>query len=480
MKKNKKITLNILFAFLLQITNILFPLFTIPYVSHTLGVNNLGKVDFSISLINWAIIFATCGITTYGIREVSKVRDNKNKLNKVFNELLLFKIISSIVITVVYLITVIIIDKTRLELLLFITQGLIIILNIFQFDWYFQAIENYKFIAFRSLLFKVIAFLFMFVIVKESNDYINYAIILIIANHFGNLINLKEICKNIKITFKGINIKRHIPKLKIFFISSLIISMYNIFDTIILGFIKNDYDVALFTRARVFLNVAMVAALSLSNAIMPRLNNYVETNKEKYISFLNFSVNLIYILTIPMMVGSILISKEMMLLFGGEDYLKATIPFIIISPLIIIVPLSTWIYQQIIVANNLENKFLKHQVIMAIISLILNIILDLKYGYVGTAITYLIVETYGFVSSLIVCKNKRLVNYFSKSLIKYIISVLIMSFCILIFKSSNLSWINVIKTIIIGVISYLISLFILKEDIIIYFINQIKFKFGSK
>lgn len=480
MTKSKSLASNVIYAFLLQIANIIFPLLTIPYVSKILGATNLGKVDFSTSIINWVIVFATCGITTYAVREVSKTRNNEKKLEKLFNELFLFKIISSIIVSIIYFVFIFFIDKTKTELTLFLTQGLIIILNIFQFDWFFQGIENYKFITIRSLILKIISFILMFVMIKEANDYVNYAIILIIATHLGNLLNFFEIKKNIKISFKNLDIKKHIPKIKVFFISTVIISMYNTFDSIILGFASLDSDVALFSRSKVFLSAAMVAALALSNAIMPRLNNYFETNKEKYNSFLNFSVNLIFIITIPMMVGAVLLSKEAMLLFGGEEFIKATIPFIIISPLIILVPLSTWTYQQIIIAHTLEEKYLKHQIIMAVLSVVLNLLLVFKLSYIGTAIAYLIVETYGLISAIIISKKHNNVHYLSMSLVKYIIASIIMTIVILIFKSDVISWINLLKTVIIGVICYFISLLILKEDVIMFFVNEIKNKLGSK
>lgn len=480
MTKSKSLASNVIYAFLLQIANIVFPLLTIPYVSKILGANNLGKVDFSTSIINWVIVFATCGITTYAVREVAKSRNNKEKLEKLFNELFLFKIISSIIVSIVYFGAIFFIDKTKTELILFLTQGIIILLNIFQFDWFFQGIENYKFITIRSLLLKIISFILMFIIIKDSNDYVKYAIVLICATHLGNLLNFFEVKKNIKISFRNIDIKKHIPKIKIFFLSTLIISMYNTFDSIILGFAASDYDVALFARCKVFLSAAMVAALALSNAIMPRLNNYFETDKEKYNSFLKFSVNLVFIITIPMMAGAIILSKDAMFLFGGNEFIKATIPFIIISPLIVLLPLSTWIYQQIIIAHSFEKKYLKHQIIMALLSVVLNLLLVFKLSYIGTAITYLIVETYGLLSAIIIIKKHNNVHYLSKSLLKYIISASIMTIVILISKSNIISWGNLFITIFIGVFSYFISLLILKEDVIMFFLSQVKSKLGSK
>ena len=72
-----------------NITSIIFPLITFPYVSKVLEVNYVGKYNFSYSVISYFILFAELGISTYEIREGSKHRNNKEKMytfsNKIYD-----------------------------------------------------------------------------------------------------------------------------------------------------------------------------------------------------------------------------------------------------------------------------------------------------------------------------------------------------------------------------------------------------------
>lgn len=61
------------------------------------------------------------------------------------------------------------------------TMGLLLILNIFNVDWFYQGIEKYGYIATRSMIVKLLSLISMFVFVRTSDDYINYGLILCIA-----------------------------------------------------------------------------------------------------------------------------------------------------------------------------------------------------------------------------------------------------------------------------------------------------------
>jgi O-antigen/teichoic acid export membrane protein len=83
----KSIKKNFIYNTLLKLLNIIFPLITFPYIARILSPNGIGKVNFSISVIEYFIIFAQLGIPTYAIRECAKVRDDKEKLSQTVQEI---------------------------------------------------------------------------------------------------------------------------------------------------------------------------------------------------------------------------------------------------------------------------------------------------------------------------------------------------------------------------------------------------------
>ena len=92
--KNKSIKLNALLNIIKTCMSIIFPLITFPYVSRILGVENLGKINYGLSIISYFSLIAALGINVYAIREGSKIKNNKAKINQFINEVFALNIIT--------------------------------------------------------------------------------------------------------------------------------------------------------------------------------------------------------------------------------------------------------------------------------------------------------------------------------------------------------------------------------------------------
>ena len=82
MLKKKSLAKNAMLNSLKTILAMIFPLITFPYASRVLQVENMGKVNYASSIISYFVLLAGLGIKTYAIREGARIRDNKEKLEK--------------------------------------------------------------------------------------------------------------------------------------------------------------------------------------------------------------------------------------------------------------------------------------------------------------------------------------------------------------------------------------------------------------
>ena len=80
--KEKSIKINAILNVLLTLSNIVFPLITFPYISRVLNPTGVGVTSFFTSISSYCTLVASLGISTYGIRAIAKVRNDKNKLTK--------------------------------------------------------------------------------------------------------------------------------------------------------------------------------------------------------------------------------------------------------------------------------------------------------------------------------------------------------------------------------------------------------------
>lgn len=485
MNKNKSIKKNFIYSFSLNIINIIFPLITAPYVSRILGAENLGKYNFSLSFSSWFLIFATFGTTTYGIREIAKVRDNKKLLNKTFSEIFLINFLSTLISLVIYIVIIFLNSKTNTEIRLFLVSAISIFMNLFCIDWLYMGLEDFKIITLRSLLIKLICLVSIFIFVRQKNDYIIYALISVLAFGFANILNFIYSKKFVALKFKNINLKKHIKILLVFFYSSIVVSMYTVFDQVCLGFLSTDKDVAFFSRSRQIYSIALSITLSISTVLLPKLTYLYKNDMENYKRLLKKSINYIYIFSVPSVLGLMILSKDLMWFFGGKEFESAYMSLIILSILIFTVSLGTWQYNQLFLPLSKEKVGLKGQVIMALVSILGNITLIPKYGYIGASFSLIVAEITGTTYGVYYAKkeiSKVKIKYITKPLVKYILVSIIMTLVILIFKFLKFKYmINIIFGIVIGPIVYFGILYLIKDDIcrefIDYFINKIEIFF---
>ena len=168
----KSILKNAIFKFLLNIFNLIVPILIGPYVLRALGPDLMGTVNFAQSIYGYFYIFASFGVYQYGLREISKVRDDKDKLINVYSTLFVTTMITSILTTVLYLFFIYIKYYGEQTYIACIVLTANLLTNIFYTEWINEALENYQFITIKTIGVRIIYLLLLFTMVKTSDDLI--------------------------------------------------------------------------------------------------------------------------------------------------------------------------------------------------------------------------------------------------------------------------------------------------------------------
>ena len=106
-------------------------------------------------------------------------------------------------------------------------------------EWLYKALEQYTYITVRSIIFKLIALVSMFILVHKQNDYVIYGGISIFATSASNICNLINAHKFISTRpLRSYNFKRHLKPIGIFFAMACATTIYTHLDTLMLGFMR--------------------------------------------------------------------------------------------------------------------------------------------------------------------------------------------------------------------------------------------------
>ena len=163
---------NFIMNMILKMSSFIFPLITFPYVSRVLGAVGIGKVSFATSIIYYFTTIASLGIPTYGIKACAQCRNNKDQLSKLVHELIIISTIMTVVSYISFCILLLVVPKLFESRIVLLVTSSSLVLSSMGLEWFYQAIEQYDYITYRNLAFKVISIVLMFVFVTSSEDYI--------------------------------------------------------------------------------------------------------------------------------------------------------------------------------------------------------------------------------------------------------------------------------------------------------------------
>ena len=100
--------------------------------------------------------------------------------------------------------------------------------------------------------------------------------------------------------------------------------LYELIDTTMLGFLINDVAVGFYVAANKMISMVISLMTAVLNTFLPRSSFYYKNNmKSEYTNLVENSFSLALFFSIPATVGMFLLSKSIIMVFSGSEYLPA-------------------------------------------------------------------------------------------------------------------------------------------------------------
>ncbi|KXU41360.1 O-antigen/teichoic acid export membrane protein [Longibaculum muris] len=462
---------NFIMNMILRMSSFIFPMITFPYVSRVLLAVGNGKIAFAASVINYFSLFASLGIPTYGVKVCAQVRDDKTNLSRTVHELLFINFICMIISYIVFIIMMFVVPEFSNNSTLLWINSISILLSVAGIEWFYQSIEQYDYITFRNIAFKVLSILLMFLFVHDKSDYIIYGAITILGTVGSNILNIIKLPKYI--TLKKIGnycIKKHIKPIIFLFLYSAATMIYTNLDTVMLGFISGDIQVGYYNAAIKLKNILVSVVTALGSVLMPRISYYLTNNfKEKFYEMIKKSFEFIFLIAIPLATYFYFEADSLIIFLAGNGYEQAIPVMRAIIPSIIFIGIGSVTAWQLLIPLGKETYTVLGAIMGGLVDLIINILLIPTYGAIGAAIGTLVAEMVVVSVHLIVLRNELKHISIKKDIIKIFISLIITMFCYYVLINC-FSFINIFVRLVITFIVffgvYLLILFFTRENII--------------
>lgn len=384
-------------AFLNVIRTILalfVPLITYPYVSRIIGVENLGKVNYVQSIVSYFVLLSGLGISTYGIREGAKIRNNSERVSKFISECFTIAFYMCIISTIALLLVISIFPSLKQYKTLFLIEVFLILFDTIGIEWVNTVFEDYLYITIRTILIQLVSIFAVFTIIHNTDDYYLYAAITVGTTGLVSILNWFH-CKKrvaIRLTSKH-GLTPHFKPILVFFANKLAVSLYVNSDITMLGYIVGDYSVGLYSTSVKIYTIIKNMMASIYTVTIPRLASLQGAGKNKeYKKLLSQICCFVTLAIFPATAGLFFLSHEIILLLFREQYTLAYTSLRILSIGIIFAiygGIVTTVYN---VTQNNEKYSLRGTILAAFINIALNIVLIPALHEVGAAITTVIAE----------------------------------------------------------------------------------------
>lgn len=475
--ENNSVTKNSFYNIIYMGMNVLFPLITSAYIARILLPDNIGRVSYAQNLASYFVTFASLGLPSYGLREISKAREDQNKLDKTFSELLTINIVSSLICTAAYFFIVIGIPSYRENFLLYAACGLPVLLNVINVDWFYQGLEEYRYITIRSIVIKAISVVAIFLFIHQKSDYILYALIVSLATVGNYIFNIFHARKIVKFSIKGCEYRKHFKPLLIFALILLLSSIYSKIDILMLGGLSTHKAVGYYSYAQKIISIVLSICSAATSVLMPRLSLYYQDNREQFSLLLQKGVKIITFVAFPIAVGLFILGENVIVFLYGEAFRPATTTVRIFVPLILIKTYGDLLCYQVIIATNNEIQSIKASAIGSGVNIILNSLLIPSLMEKGAAIASVLAELalnlYEFVFT------KKHVGYKIpyKNIIQAIISSTVMGFAVYgVTKFALNQFLTIILGVFIGMLVYGLINLLFKNDVLFGFLRRVELK----
>lgn len=476
--KQTSIKKNFFLSTLYEILCVIVPFITAPYASRVLGAANIGIYSYTNSILMYFSLFALLGTATYGKREISRTREDKNVNSKLFWEIEILSIFTSLIAIVGWGIFILFTSEYKLYYLIL---TLTLLSKMFDISWFYKGLEEFKYTVTRSSVVKILGVVCLFCFVKTEKDLWIYFLFHTGIDLFGNIsmwIPLKKFL--VKVNPKTFTYKNHLKSTLVYFIPTIATSIYTVLDKTLIGLItKSPEENGYYEQATKIISIVKTLAFLSLNAVVGVRSSYLfEQNKTQEIKDkISQTINFNLLMSFGCCAGLIGVASNFVPLFYGPGYENVIPILMLLSPVLLITGISTCLNDLYFTPSGQIKKSAKYVIIGAVTNLVFNVLLIPKFKGIGAVLGTLIAESIIMILYICFCKGFLTFSTVFKHSWKKIIAAAVM-FVYLIFVKKYFSnaFILLLVQICGGVFIYFALLLLLRDSAIRFIFSWINSK----
>lgn len=410
-KINKRLIENVISLFTIKGLEYILAFITFPYLVRVLQVENFGAVVFVQGIIQYFVLFTDYGFNLLGPKEIAQ-HDSIKERGKIFASIFCAKLILLLVSTIVFICMLIgakYIDD--IDITLYSVIYLMVIGNVIFPIWFFQGIQQMRYITIVNVIGRFISVACIFYFVKVPSDYILaglfQSVVPLIAGICSWIILWKKY-REVFILPKFQNVKQVFIDAWEIFTSTIAINLYTASNIVFLGLLTNNTIVGYFSGAQKIIQNINQLILPVTQAIYPYVSKTAINSKKEALKFLR---KIILILGGGNFIGSILIfifAEWIVDILLGAGYEQSVLLLRILAFLPFIISLSNIFGIQTMLVFGMKKQFNKVLLSAAIVNTVIVLPMIYFYQAIGVSVSMTITEIFVTLSMYYILKKNNI------------------------------------------------------------------------
>lgn len=427
-------------------------------ISRMIGVNANGIYTIAITYYTIGLRIALWGFDQYIIREISK---NKNETSNIFSTLVIIQVAIGLISFCLIFVASLLAPyppETRLIIQVFslgiFSESMLLLCQ--SVSLAFEKVKRIGIVGSVMSVFKVGA---VFLCLQQGRGLVEIAWIFFVISVISMAIFLyltRDFLFKKNFKFNWSFGKRMLTDAFILFIISMLYTIDNKSDVLILSFISDEYDIGLYSAALSITTFFFLFPQAFKEVVYPFISkfHFADETSTKKLHF--YSTKYALVIILPMTIGISTLSPEIINIIFGNEFIDAATLLSIsvwILPLYTLMSLNT----NLLVADYKGNIVAWSLIISSLLTSLLNIILFPMFGINISAVVRVVSFLVMTILIILAVQKDAYRIKFKKFIYKLILAGSILAIFVLYFKT-----INLIVTIILGALIYFAVLFCLK------------------
>lgn len=369
-----------------QLLQVITPLVTTPYLARVLGPEQSGVFSYTQSIANYFVLFATLGISTYGVRAIAQCGDDRKLRSKVFWGAYASQLISGGLAAIAYVAYAVFIHEGGV--LITLLWSLWLFFAAIDVSWLLFGCEEFKIPTIRSTATKLLSLVFIFTFVKTRDDLWLYVLAISGSFFLNGIIVWPFVRRYVDyVRPSASEVKRHLKGNIGLFVPVIAVSVYTTLDKIMLGVMSTEEQVAFFSYSERISRLPLSVLQALGVVMMPRMSYLLmEGQREKALGLLKNSIWIMLAASMALAFGISAVAPEFVPVFLGEGYEPCVGIMTFLVVIIPVISVTNVIGKQYLLPLSRDREYTFSLIVGAAFNIVMNVILIPCMGATGAAI----------------------------------------------------------------------------------------------